>query len=137
MTVSEGPADLARSVGHKLRTLREQHDLVQTDLAARLQAAGMERGASAKTVSAWERGETPLPLVALTPLAQAFRMERGALARRLGLCGEIDRREIVLAGGADALNQLAEEPPEVSDTILRWLRESVQIARTARLARTN
>jgi transcriptional regulator with XRE-family HTH domain len=137
MTASGPFVDIVKSVGLKLRAIRESHELKQVELAARLQAAGMESGSSSKTISAWERGETPLPLPALAPLAVAFRMEPGALASRLGICGDVAAREIRIAEGADILGQLADEPPEVAETILRWLRESVGIARTARLARTN
>lgn len=129
--------DIATAVGGQLKKLRDDHELTQKMLAARLQAAGMERGSSEKTISAWEVGTTPLPLTALPVLAAAFRMEPDALARRLGLCGDPGAREIVIADATDAVNQLADEPPEVADTILRWLRESIQIAHAARLARTN
>lgn len=130
-------ADIAVAVGGRLKMLREKRDLTQVMLSARLQAAGMERGSSAKTISSWERGETPLPLPALLPLAIALRMEPDSLGRQLGLCGDPEGREILVAEGADLLEALANEPPEISNTILRWLRESVEIARLGRLGRTN
>lgn len=131
------PAEIAALVGGRLKRLRDDYDLTQVQLAARIQSLGMERGGSAKTISAWECGDTPLPLTALPVLASAFRMEPGVLARRLGICGEAGHRDLVIAEATETVNQLADEPPHVADTILRWLRESVEIARSARLGRQN
>lgn len=137
MTVSHGAVALTRSVGDQLRRLREQTDLTQAMLAARLQAAGMDKGSSAKTVSAWERGETPLPLMAIWYLAEAFRMEPATLARRLGICGPTDLQTTYIAEGADILASLQDEPPDIVAMLVTSFRQSVDIARAARLARNN
>lgn len=108
--------------------------MTQEMLAARLTVEG--KAVSDSTVSNWEAGTTPLPLTAFEPLARALRFDVPSLSRRLGLCTD-SPGQTRLAEGADILNQLADEPPEVADTILRWLRESMEIARMSRLARTN
>ena len=136
MTASRPFVDIAKSVGVELKRLREARNITQVVLAARLQSAGMETGSSSKTVSAWERGETPLPLTALPPLAAAFRMEPGALVRHLGLCDDTTR-EIKVAEGADALAQLTADAPDLAESIFGMLRKAREIARSNRLERTN
>lgn len=135
MQASDRSAEIVRSVGTKLREIRERHDLTQKDLSARLQSAGMVSGSSAKTVSSWERAETPLPITALPVLAEAFRLETSALTRQLGLCGDLGGREFVITEATELFSQLADEPPEVSDTILRWLRDAIGFVRTTRVPR--
>jgi len=136
-TVSDPSEAFVRSVGAALRQIRKSQDLTQAELAARLQAQGMETGSSAKTVSAWERGDTPIPLPALPVIAEALRLEPRVLGQQLGLCGAANSREIHLADGADLLRQLEDEPPEFAEAVVRWWRESFAFARAARLARQN
>lgn len=112
--------DFAAGIGSCLRQLREASTLTQADLSARLQAAGLSKGSSPKTISAWERGETPLPLVVLPLLAAAFRMKPEELTRQLGLCG--GSREIRAATMRDLMGQLEDEPPEVVDGVLQMVR---------------
>lgn len=136
VVIDEGTmASAAERIGHQIKALRTDRSLTQEDLSARFGTLG--HSVSSKTISSWETGRTPLPLTMLAPLAEALKMDAGHLGQRLGLCGAPSPRDLHFAEGADILTELADEPPEVAETILRWLRDSVQIAKTARLARTN
>jgi transcriptional regulator with XRE-family HTH domain len=136
MLASDPSELLVKSVGAALRRLREDEQMSQETFAARLQAVGWS-GNSPQTVSAWERGDTPVPLPALPAIADVLRIETSALTRRLGLCGDPAGREVRLADATDFVNQLADEPPETAETILRWARDMIRIAHTGRLGRTN
>lgn len=125
---------LHKRVGQQLRSLRGEHDLTQEMLAARLSVEW--KPTSDSTVSNWESGTTPLPLTALEPIAKAFRMDVGHLGRRLGLCG-MEPREVFIAEGQDILQAVADETPEVQAGILAMFRQAIEIARTAREARSN
>ena len=126
-----------RATGAALRALRVREQLSQAELAARLQARGIKGGSSPQTVSAWERGDTPIPLPALPVIADALRLEPRALGRHLGLCGPASDRELRIEEGADLLIQLQDEPPETVASILSWWRQSIEIARANRLGRIN
>lgn len=126
---------LHERVGLNLRAIREQRGLTQEMLAARLTTSW--KHTSDATVSAWENGRTPLPLVAIEPLAGALRMRTGELGRSLGLCGDPVPREIAIAEGADILEALADEPPEIATAVLTMFRQSLEIARASRLAQRN
>lgn len=98
--------DITKTVGMALRDLREGQRLTQAELSARLQTHGLTSGSSAKTVSAWERGETPLPLTVLPILADALHMDFVTLTRSLGLCGDPSSRAIRHAEAAELAEQI-------------------------------
>lgn len=135
--VSDSSGGLVQATGAALRRLRKTEGLTQAALAARLQSRGLRGGSSSKTVSAWENGDTPIPLTAFPILADCFQLDTAALVRRLGLCGDVTSRDILLAEGVDLLRQLSDEPPEIAGTILTWIRQSVEMARLTRLGRTD
>jgi transcriptional regulator with XRE-family HTH domain len=121
---------MSRLFGSRLRAVREQQGLRQVDVAEKL-------GMSAGGYSSVERGAARMFVTDLERYASALGVDAGYLGRRLGLCGEDAPREIRLTEGADILDQLADEPPEVAETILAWWRQSLEIARSNRLARSN
>lgn len=129
--------DIVRRVGIALRHLRQQRNLTQIDLSARLQAAGMTDGASSKTVSAWERGETPVPLTAFPSIAEAFRMEVPALSHSLGLCGDPSSRDVRREEVVELLGEVDRLPAEVVDDLMAMWRTSIAIARGRRGSREN
>jgi transcriptional regulator with XRE-family HTH domain len=144
MMLTRGSAPLSdttdafvRSTGAALRGIRKRQGLTQTELAARLQSRGIQGGSSPQTVSAWERGDTPIPLPALPVIAEALHLEPRSLGRHLGLCGPSGARELRIEEGADLLAQLQDEPPETIESILSWWRQSIEIARSNRLGRMN
>ena len=100
----------------------------QTEVAER---AGLSRA----YVSRLEKGIVPNPK--LFDLARVAGVLDLPLSELIRPPGDGASRDLVIAEAADAVNQLADEPPEVAETILRWMREAVEIARSARLARTN
>lgn len=122
--------NIAERVGRRLKALREEQGITQEMMAARLTAEWKE--VSPKTLSAWETGRTPFPLLAFEPVASALRVEPSYLGVRLGLCGEPSPREIFLAEGADIMAELANEPPDLAASILRSMRTAMEIAKTAR-----
>lgn len=103
-------------------------------------ATGLSQGQFAKAahlsrayISRLERGLVPNPTITdLAAVAGAARIPITTL-----VSPPSQEREIRITECADILSQLDGEPPEVADTILRWLRESIGIARAGRLARTN
>jgi transcriptional regulator with XRE-family HTH domain len=137
MAVSDPSDAFVKSTGAALRNLRNGQKLTQAELAARLQSRGIQGGSSPQTVSAWERGDTPIPLPAIPVIADALSMEPRVLGRSLGLCGTPEPREIHLEEGADLLAQLQDEPDDVVASILAWWRQSLEIARLNRLGPRN
>lgn len=116
-------------IGRRLAARRERLGLDQEAVADR---AGLSR----PYISRLERGIVPNPkLLDLEQVASALELPLNDLVRPID--GRDGAREIRITECADILTELADEPPEVAETILRWLRESVQIARAGRLARTN
>lgn len=110
--------------------VREQRERLRLDQDAVATRAGL----SPAYISRLERGAVPNPKVFdLEKVASALGTTVGALLSS----PDTAPREIRISECADILGQLDSEPPEVTETILRWLRESIEIARTARLARTN
>ena len=82
----------------------------------------------------YEQGRRQLRLEQLPTFAKAFSMSVDALAVRLGL-GRSTLRELQYAECADILSQLADEPPEVTQIILNWLRQAVEIVKMGRATR--
>lgn len=121
---------LSRLYGARLRAVREEHGLRQVDIAAKL-------GMSAGGYSSIERGAARMFVTDLERYAEALGVDAGYLGRRLGLCGVDAPREIRHAEAAELADRLADEPPEVADTILSWWRQSLEIAKANRLARSN
>ena len=116
-----------RMIGQRVAERRGKLRLEQTELAER---AGLSRA----YVSRLESGIVANPKVLdLERLAAAL----GTTVAAILATDDSPARAVRISECADIFGQLDSEPPEVAETILRWLRESVEIARSARLARTN
>lgn len=116
------------AIADRLARRRIEKRLEQTEVAER---AGLSRA----YISRLEKGIVLNPK--LFDLAHVARVLDIPLADLVSPPGRSASRELRITECADILSQLDDEPPEIADTILRWLRESVDIARAARLAREN
>jgi transcriptional regulator with XRE-family HTH domain len=117
--------DEGRHVAAVLRAIRAERGLTQAQVAK-------QWGMTVDGYRPYEAGRRQLRTGALPGLAAALGITASDLSSRLGL-HDVTLREIRVAECADIMSQLADEPPEVSETILRWLRESVNIAKMRRL----
>jgi len=123
--VTPGQLDI-RVIAQRLADRRSELRLEQTEVAER---AGLSRA----YVSRLESGIVPNPkLLDLARVANVLDVPLASLVSPPG-----HAREIAVAEGADLLEQLADEPPEMRQTILSWLRQSVELSRRARQVRTN
>jgi transcriptional regulator with XRE-family HTH domain len=116
--------DEGRRLAAVLRQIRTERGLTQIQVARNW-------GMSVDGYRPYEAGRRQLRTGALPGLASALGVSTSDLSARLGLHG-VTLREIRAAECQDIMGQLADEPPEVTETILRWLRESVQIAKLQR-----
>ncbi len=116
-------------VARVFRALREEAGLTQEDIARRIDL-------TLSGYRPYEQGRRQLRLEQVPTFARAFGVTPEMLAARLGLPGST-LREARVAEGVDLIEQLADEPPEVADTLLKWWRESLEIQRRLRLGRDN
>lgn len=112
-------------IARRLTERRAELRLEQTEVAER---AGLSRA----YVSRLESGIVPNPkLFDLQRVADVLDIPLSAL-----LAPELSApRELFIAEGADVLEAIAGEPPELQASILRAVRQAVEIARTARETR--
>lgn len=120
---------LSKRYGDSLREIRREKNIKHRILADRL-------GMAESTYRAYEQGYRRIRLDQIRRFASAYDMAPEELTARLGL-SDLSLREIRVAECADIMGQLADEPPEVAETIIRWLRESVNLAKRRRSERTN
>jgi len=111
------------------RRLAARRDALRLDQDAVAERAGLSRA----YISRLERGIVPNPKVGdLLQVAKALNMPLAALLGR-----DASPHELRVTECAQILSQLDDQPPELAETILRWLRESVDLALMSRLGRTN
>jgi len=104
MTTMPANNALSRLYGTRLRQVRNERGLRQTDVAAEL-------GMSAGGYSSVERGRARMFLTDIPRYAAALRVEPAYLARRLGLCD---------ADGGDIAQALIERfGPQLGGTLVR------------------
>lgn len=121
---------ISQLYGARLRSVREERNLRQADVARRLDM-------SAGGYSSVERGMARMFVSDLSRYADALGVDAGYLGRRLGLCGDMIPHQIYIGEGADLLQALADEPAEIQPLIIQGIRQVMEIARSARLARSN
>lgn len=121
-----GPLDVAE-IGRRIADRRAALRLEQQQVAER---AGLSRA----HVSRLERGVVPEPRVTdLAKLAAALDLSLVELVRQPAGT----RTERYSLECAELTERLAEVPPGIADTILRWWRDSVQIAQSQRVVTEN
>lgn len=107
---------------------------VRADRGITQEEAARRAGLTLAGYRPYEQGRRQLRLEQLPMFAKAFGISVDALAARLGI-GGAGLRELQFAECAEILSELADEPPEVTRTILSWLRQSIAIAKLGRPAR--
>lgn len=123
------PTPEGRQIADAFKKLRSEAGMTQEDVARKIDM-------TLSGYRPYEQGRRQLRTEQIPMFARAFRVSVEHLSASLGL-STAATHDIRIAECADILGQLEGEPPEVADTILRWLRESVEIARMSRLGRTN
>lgn len=127
--VAKDTDPLSRQYGGALRAIRREKSIPHRVLSERL-------GMAESTYRAYEQGYRRFRVDQIKLFAGAYEMAPEELASRLGI-SDLNTREIRVAECADIIGQLADEPPEVAETIMRWLRESVNLAKMRRYERDN
>ena len=102
--------------------LRERRDTLGLDQDAVAERSGL----SSAYISRLERGAVPNPKVFdLEKVAEALDTSVGALLRSPGAPDS----ETYVSECAALMRQLDGEPPEVVETVLRWWRDSIKVAK--------
>lgn len=84
----------------------------------------------------YEQGKRQLRIEQIPTFAKAFRVSVETLSARLGL-SSADAQQARISECADLMRQLEGEPPAVIETVMRWWRDSIQIAKLHQQARDN
>jgi transcriptional regulator with XRE-family HTH domain len=123
------PTPEGQKVADVFKALRADADITQEEAARRVDL-------TLSGYRPYEQGRRQLRIEQLPTFARAFGVSTDRLSAELGLAN-VTSRQLRLAQCADILGRLDDQPPEITDTILQWLRESVNIALIGRQGRTN
>lgn len=115
-------------IGKRIFARREEKRLDQ-------QALADQAGLSRAYISRLERGIVPNPKV--MDLTQVARVLGVTMAELVRPDTANDDEQLRLSECADLLGQLTGEPPAVVETVMRWWRDSITIAKLYQQSREN